>query len=218
MIQTSVAIIKISKQVLLIKRKVNPLDLHSGQLAFPGGKVENNETTLQAAIRETYEEIGLDIHKNIDESPNYFAYFKNCKAYYIKSHIFEYDGPLNFKLSEKEVDKILFIDDTHLKMDNLKFMRTKSQNLNVFSRFQNTQDFLKNKVINDLLYFQFPILKIEKESFYGLSWLIYKHQMMKHQQLVQESFNKYHFGFLDKRKSEFFNQWYYNQRLKQFLD
>ena len=30
MIQTSVAIIKISKSILLIKRKVNPLDLHSG--------------------------------------------------------------------------------------------------------------------------------------------------------------------------------------------
>ena len=33
--------------------------VHSGQIAFPGGKKENKETLVQAALRETEEEIGV---------------------------------------------------------------------------------------------------------------------------------------------------------------
>ncbi|MGV8995130.1 MAG: NUDIX hydrolase [Flavobacterium sp.] len=34
--------------------------VHSSQVAFPGGKVEKNESTLTAALRETHEEIGVE--------------------------------------------------------------------------------------------------------------------------------------------------------------
>jgi 8-oxo-dGTP pyrophosphatase MutT (NUDIX family) len=33
--------------------------VHSNQLAFPGGKIEENESSKQAALRETFEEIGI---------------------------------------------------------------------------------------------------------------------------------------------------------------
>lgn len=33
--------------------------VHSGQLSFPGGKLENNESHLEAALRETLEETGF---------------------------------------------------------------------------------------------------------------------------------------------------------------
>ena len=33
--------------------------VHSGQIAFPGGKIETGESSLQAALREAQEEIGL---------------------------------------------------------------------------------------------------------------------------------------------------------------
>lgn len=34
--------------------------IHGGQLAFPGGKIEQNETRLACAERETWEEIGVE--------------------------------------------------------------------------------------------------------------------------------------------------------------
>ncbi|MGY6561254.1 MAG: NUDIX hydrolase [Luteibaculaceae bacterium] len=34
--------------------------VHSGQVSFPGGKIEEHETVLEAAIRETYEEVGVE--------------------------------------------------------------------------------------------------------------------------------------------------------------
>jgi 8-oxo-dGTP pyrophosphatase MutT (NUDIX family) len=46
-------------QVLLTQRTPE-LKSHSGQIAFPGGRIEPGEGPLAAALREAHEEIGLD--------------------------------------------------------------------------------------------------------------------------------------------------------------
>jgi len=54
-------------QVILTQRP-ETMPSHPGQIAFPGGKREAGETALQAALRETEEEVGLkatDIHNAI---------------------------------------------------------------------------------------------------------------------------------------------------------
>jgi 8-oxo-dGTP pyrophosphatase MutT (NUDIX family) len=48
-------------ELLFIERAHDARDPWSGHLAFPGGKVEQDEMTRQAAERETLEEIGLDL-------------------------------------------------------------------------------------------------------------------------------------------------------------
>ncbi len=51
--------------LLFIKRPENAQDTFSGHMAFPGGKVKcSDDTKLATAMRETYEEIGIDLNKN----------------------------------------------------------------------------------------------------------------------------------------------------------
>ncbi|HEX9079779.1 MAG TPA: CoA pyrophosphatase [Desulfuromonadaceae bacterium] len=48
-------------EMLFIERAAAERDPWSGNLAFPGGKVEPGEEPHQAAVRETLEEVGLDL-------------------------------------------------------------------------------------------------------------------------------------------------------------
>ncbi len=44
----------------LLTVRSKKLKKHSGEISFPGGKIEKNEQPIEAALRETKEEIGVD--------------------------------------------------------------------------------------------------------------------------------------------------------------
>ena len=49
-----------NKVTLLLTKRANYNGTHSGQISFPGGKVEQSDLNLkQTALRETYEEVGI---------------------------------------------------------------------------------------------------------------------------------------------------------------
>lgn len=55
-----IVLIKLDEEPkLVMAQKAAHLRKHAGEVVFPGGKLENNESHLTAALRECYEEIGL---------------------------------------------------------------------------------------------------------------------------------------------------------------
>jgi 8-oxo-dGTP pyrophosphatase MutT (NUDIX family) len=44
----------------LLTRRTEEVQTHKGQISFPGGMRENGEELVQTALRETYEEVGID--------------------------------------------------------------------------------------------------------------------------------------------------------------
>lgn len=44
---------------VLMTRRADTLTSHTGQIAFPGGRLDPGETALQAALREAWEEVAL---------------------------------------------------------------------------------------------------------------------------------------------------------------
>ncbi len=64
-----------SPRTLLIKRAERPNDPWSGQVAFPGGKmIESDGSVRQTAIRETREELGVDLSRDADFAGYYVPF------------------------------------------------------------------------------------------------------------------------------------------------
>ena len=45
---------------VLLTRRSSSLNNHSGEMSFPGGRVDEGEPIIEAALRETHEEVGID--------------------------------------------------------------------------------------------------------------------------------------------------------------
>jgi len=44
----------------LLTRRTEEVQTHKGQISFPGGMREGNETLIETALRETFEEVGIE--------------------------------------------------------------------------------------------------------------------------------------------------------------
>ena len=97
-----------SPGVLLIKRR-DDLPEHAGQIAFPGGRQEAEETLEQTALRETEEEIGIstsqiDIIGSL--SPLYISVSNYCVHPFVGVL---HAVPDEFQVQRDEVQRVLKI-------------------------------------------------------------------------------------------------------------
>lgn len=110
-----------SKQTyfVLILRKTYE-GVHSAQVGFPGGKLEENDASLQeAAVRETFEEVGV-AENNIKIVRGLSQVYIPPSNFYVSPYLgFVNDTP-RFKKQDDEVEAIIevpldsFLDDTSL--------------------------------------------------------------------------------------------------------
>jgi 8-oxo-dGTP pyrophosphatase MutT (NUDIX family) len=101
----------------LIKRP-NYNGTHGGQISFPGGKLEENETIMEAAIRETEEEIGIS-KESINLLGQLTQVYIPPSNFLITPFIGFLDAEPNYFPDAREVERIIDIPISELLDESL---------------------------------------------------------------------------------------------------
>ena len=94
-------------EILLTKRS-NSLKNHPGQIAFPGGKKDQSDSSpIETALRETQEEVGLN-PKNVEIIASLPSH-KTATGFVIKPYLGLINQPFSEILRQGEVDEIFTV-------------------------------------------------------------------------------------------------------------
>jgi 8-oxo-dGTP pyrophosphatase MutT (NUDIX family) len=89
---------------VILTQRTKALRVHSGQIAFPGGKIDaQDESPAAAALREAHEEIGLDARHV--EPLGYLDPFSTGTGFRIIPVVAKVTPPLTLKINPDEVDE-----------------------------------------------------------------------------------------------------------------
>ncbi|UJG41471.1 MAG: CoA pyrophosphatase [Candidatus Heimdallarchaeum aukensis] len=112
-----------SNQIMFTKRS-NKMKNHPGQISFPGGAVEEGETIVEACLRETNEEVGINNEKiqllgrlpPLATSSNFFVY----------PIVGLVESDVKISVNPDEVEKVFFVQIEELLNDNNKVVEKES--------------------------------------------------------------------------------------------
>jgi 8-oxo-dGTP pyrophosphatase MutT (NUDIX family) len=107
--------------LLFIKRPENERDPFSGHMAFPGGRMESDDKSkLETAIRETYEEVGININSSgrilgsIDDvNPNN----PRARNYIVTPYLSVLNEEVVITPDANEVERVVWVPMRHLSDD-----------------------------------------------------------------------------------------------------
>lgn len=91
---------------LLIKRPSH-MKHHAGQVALPGGRIEPGETVIDTALRETWEEVGIEA-SSIQILGSLSDLYVQVSRFLIHPFVGWIDSVENLKINKNEVDKLIF--------------------------------------------------------------------------------------------------------------
>ena len=103
-----------------LTKRSQDVEHHKGQISFPGGVVEKNESKMNAAIRETNEEIGVDNNhiKIFGSLPQFYTPVTN---FHISPYVGWTEGKPQTKVQDTEVKRAFSVSISDLVLeDNLK--------------------------------------------------------------------------------------------------
>lgn len=98
---------------VLLTKRASHLTNHPGQVAFPGGKFELQDSTLtNTALREAEEEIGLDrsIPQKLGQLPNH----ETITRFLVTPVMFKLPDKLYLKIDKNEVDEVFNVPLRHI--------------------------------------------------------------------------------------------------------
>ncbi len=102
--------------VLILRKTYN--GVHSAQVGFPGGKLEDQDKSLQdAAVRETFEEVGVPI-QNIKVVKQLSEVYIPPSNFHVQPFIGISESTPEFVKQDNEVEAIIEIDLLHFLDDN----------------------------------------------------------------------------------------------------
>jgi len=92
----------------ILTRRSQSMENHRGEISFPGGCLENDESVVAAALRETHEEIGIE-----PSSASVVGELNGMATEVSNSHIVPivatYASPPEWRLSSGEVDRVFSV-------------------------------------------------------------------------------------------------------------
>ncbi|KAA3648652.1 MAG: CoA pyrophosphatase [Chloroflexi bacterium] len=128
--------------ILLIRRTEVEGDMHSGQVAFPGGATEKGDSSVvDTALRETEEEIGLqpDAVEVLGQMPTNHT----ISNFMLTPVVGTISWPFEIKLSENEVSRVFTIpldwlmDEKHRRQENRRFAGLLPFDVIYFDKYDN---------------------------------------------------------------------------------
>ena len=81
---------------------------HAGQIALPGGRIEKGETEIETALRETYEEIGIQLNQ-IEILGSLSELYVEVSQFQIHPFVGWLDEKPKFNINRNEVEKIVLL-------------------------------------------------------------------------------------------------------------